>query len=288
MAYLEELDKLVYQQETKFVKAYHAWVRKRRSDETINKLTALLEQGKIEEALDLITEGPNPWPLLFLQIYVIGGIFQSKQTTVNYQFNPLTTNFARDQADFFSSYVSSKQRESLRNIAYRGYLAGESWVQIAKELKNFIGLNDVQQRALIRYRNLLNDQDLSDAEIRRMTNAKRDQMIEARAKTMARGQVGALIEDAAETSYRQGIEAEGLDPNLATKTWHSRGDDKVRFTHTHASLDGQTVNINQPFVSISGAKMQRPHDSSLGAPLTETINCRCRVTFNNPPAIAPL
>lgn len=285
MAYLDELDKLVNQQEAKFVKAYHAWVRTRRSEETIKQLTALLEQGKVEEALDLITEGPNPWPLLFLQIYVIGGIFQSKQMTVSFQFNPLTTNFARDQADFFSNYVSSKQRESLRVIAYRGYLAGQSWQEIARSLKDFIGLNDVQQRALIRYKEVLEGQDLTEAEMRRMLNSRRDQMIESRAKTMARGQVGALIEDAAETSYRQGLEAEGLDPNLATKTWHSMGDNKVRFTHTHASLDGQTVSINQPFISISGAQMQHPHDTSLGAPLTETINCRCRVTFQYPESL---
>lgn len=282
MAYLDELDKLVDQQEAKFVRVYQTWVKERRSDAVINELTRLLEAGRIEEALDLITEGPNPWPLLFLQMYIVGGIFQSNQTTFIYQFNPLTTNFAREQADFFSNYLSSKQRESLRIIAYQGYVAGQSWQEIAKTLKNYIGLNDVQQRALTRYKKLLETQDLSDAEIRRMTNAKRERMIESRAKTMARGQVGALIEDATETSYRQGLEAEELDANLATKTWHSMGDDKVRFTHTHSSLDGQTVPIDQPFVSISGARLLRPHDTSLGAPLSETVNCRCRVTFQYP------
>lgn len=54
------------------------------------------------------------------------------------------------------------------------------------------------------------------------------------------------------------------------KTWVSRDDDRVRFTHQVA--DGQTRPVNVPFV-VGGVEMMYPKDPS--APPQEVVNCRC-------------
>lgn len=57
-----------------------------------------------------------------------------------------------------------------------------------------------------------------------------------------------------------------------THTWVSMMDERVRISHWNA--DGQTVPVNEPFI-VGGYKMMFPLDDSLGAPITEIVNCRC-------------
>jgi hypothetical protein len=57
---------------------------------------------------------------------------------------------------------------------------------------------------------------------------------------------------------------------ISTKTWWSKADGKVRFTHQMAH--GQTVSILEPFI-VGGYQMMYPQDWS--APPKETMHCRC-------------
>lgn len=60
----------------------------------------------------------------------------------------------------------------------------------------------------------------------------------------------------------------------ATKTWVTRGDERVRLAH--ARLQGTTVLLHEPFVT-GGHKLQYPGDPS--APIGLRANCRCSLTF---------
>ena len=62
-----------------------------------------------------------------------------------------------------------------------------------------------------------------------------------------------------------------------TKQWVTVRDTVVRATHVDA--DRQKVPIDKPFI-VGGHEMNMPADSSLGAPIKETINCRCSATYN--------
>lgn len=285
-----ELEKLVAQQEAKFRKTFNEWVKSKRDPDTLRQLQTLLEQGRIEEALDLMTDSQNFWPLLFLQVYVAAGVWEAIQSPFDFRFNPLSNDFPSSQVNIFSSFMNSSQRQMLREVMYQGYSDGKSWHVIAKEMQRNVGLSSRQRITLNNYERLLREVKdgktaLTEAQINRMLTTRRNQLIESRAKMIARDQAGALIEKAREDAFVQGLESDGLFPNQATKTWNSRQDGRVRFTHTHASLDGQTIPLDQPFVSISGARLLRPHDSSLGAPLSETSGCRCFTTFNYPEGV---
>lgn len=56
------------------------------------------------------------------------------------------------------------------------------------------------------------------------------------------------------------------------KEWLTSRDSKVR--DTHKAMNGQTVKLDEPFLSPSGVKLQYPGDPSAGA-ASEIINCRC-------------
>jgi hypothetical protein len=67
--------------------------------------------------------------------------------------------------------------------------------------------------------------------------------------------------------------AAGIAVAVLQKEWVTVRDNKVRSTHVRA--DRQRVAIGTPFI-VGGFRLNRPSDSSLGAPAKETVNCRCK------------
>jgi hypothetical protein len=70
---------------------------------------------------------------------------------------------------------------------------------------------------------------------------------------------------------------EGGNPNI-TKTWITMKDNRVR--DAHQPMEGETVPFDQPFeVNFDGAteELMFPGDTSLGASIGNTINCRCTI-----------
>lgn len=70
---------------------------------------------------------------------------------------------------------------------------------------------------------------------------------------------------------------EALASGKTKKTWFSVKDNNVR--DTHVLVDGETKPISEPFI-VGGSKLMYPKDTSLGASLTEIINCRCSVQYS--------
>jgi hypothetical protein len=60
------------------------------------------------------------------------------------------------------------------------------------------------------------------------------------------------------------------------KVWLSVRDSKVRDSHRHA--DGQAVGLDDLFI-VNGSLLDAPGDSTHGAPIGETIRCRCCLRF---------
>lgn len=63
----------------------------------------------------------------------------------------------------------------------------------------------------------------------------------------------------------------------AKKTWRTRGDNRVRAAH--AAANGQTVGVNDMF-RVGGELLSYPADSSHGASVSNTANCRCSAIYS--------
>lgn len=120
------------------------------------------------------------------------------------------------------------------------------------------------------------EKPLADDDVERAAAAYSTKLSLTRAAVQtAAWALGALAAGRA-MAYQQVINA-GVSSDRVRKVWRTVGDNKVR--DTHAQMNGQVRPFMQPFQSTSGALMQEPGDTSLGAGPAETFNCRCSVTY---------
>ncbi len=84
------------------------------------------------------------------------------------------------------------------------------------------------------------------------------------ARTAVTGAQNAGRQDTYEAAAKMGIKVR--------KRWIATKDERTR--HSHAMLDGQTVDVDKPFVSAFGSKMMFPGDRN-GAVAADLYNCRC-------------
>jgi len=114
---------------------------------------------------------------------------------------------------------------------------------------------------------------LSQADIDKITGRYKDRMLAYRGEVIARTETLASLNAGKQEGIQQLIDAGKLQSSQVTKVWRATGDGRTR--DSHAAMDGQAVAYGQPFTTPDGAQMMHPHDSSLGAPASETIQCRC-------------
>jgi HK97 family phage portal protein len=84
-----------------------------------------------------------------------------------------------------------------------------------------------------------------------------------------------IAEQEAQTAYNAGTYLSGIQMGGGTKTWVTRRDSRVR--GEHMLIHGKTVNIKDAF-SVDGSSLRFPGDPL--APISLTINCRCRLKFD--------
>jgi len=119
---------------------------------------------------------------------------------------------------------------------------------------------------------------LSPETVDRLVGRYRENALRYRGETIARTEALAALNRSEYEATKQALAQSDLPPSAARKIWDSAGDGRVR--DSHRDMDGQSVGIDEPFVSpVTGALMMHPHDASLGAPSRETVGCRCRVRY---------
>lgn len=95
-----------------------------------------------------------------------------------------------------------------------------------------------------------------------------------RATMIARTEVVA----ASNLGNRAGAKATGLP---LTKEWLASPGGRTRDTHAAAgsTYSADPIGLDDPFV-VGGAQLMFPGDSSMGAPASEVVNCRCTEVYN--------
>jgi len=118
---------------------------------------------------------------------------------------------------------------------------------------------------------------LSREEVSKITGRLADSYLQLRGETIARHETMQAMSKGRDDAIRQAVAAGKIEAETTTKTWRNAADGRVRPTHQHASLGGQTVPLDQPFISASGARLRYPHHPA--APTSETLGCRCWVDY---------
>lgn len=114
---------------------------------------------------------------------------------------------------------------------------------------------------------------LSKADVDRITGRYKDRLLNYRGEVIARTETLAALQAGKSEGFEQLIDAGKVRADQVTKTWRATGDGRTR--DSHAAMNGQAVKLREAFTTPDGYKMMHPHDNSLGAPASETIQCRC-------------
>lgn len=113
-------------------------------------------------------------------------------------------------------------------------------------------------------------------DVDRIVGRYADRLLQGRALSIAKTEATKALNGGRAETYQQ-LTDQGADPANIRKTWKHKGDERVR--DSHREMGGQSVRVDQPFVTPRGARLNFPGDDSLGAPESETAGCRCRLVF---------
>lgn len=95
-----------------------------------------------------------------------------------------------------------------------------------------------------------------------------------RGEVIARTEGLPAIRAAKREAFQQLVDDGRVSVQDIERGWSTTTDGRER--ETHGAMNGQTVRgLDQPFESPSGALLQYPGDTSLGAPVSEVVSCRC-------------
>ena len=207
----------------------------------------------------------------------------------------------RNQLELVREFTD-EQRGLVRRIITDGVRAGENPREMAKEIRESIGLTDYQAQVVANYRTALESQDWNNALGRELTDGRSDRSVAAaqradralssdqidtmveryrrnmvafRAETIARTEALRVAHQGTDELFRQAIARGDVEADSLVREWHhtSAGKDP---RPQHEEMNGQTRKVGEAFESGTGARLMYPGDPSAGP--SETVNCRCCVS----------
>lgn len=115
---------------------------------------------------------------------------------------------------------------------------------------------------------------LTEAEVAKITARYSDKLLAYRGTVIARTEALTAFRAAQWDSIRQLVDSGKVRADQVTKVWSATLDGRTR--DAHVALHNHKAGMDEAFISpLSGARMLYPGDTSMGAPGSETVQCRC-------------
>jgi hypothetical protein len=275
----------------------------------VEQIKSLLEQGRVDQAIrtvdaQLLQQGFAP----VAEAITGAAVDAARQTAravnalgeMNISFgitNPQTVSFLRTYEMGLIRAMSSDALASVRTAIQAGAAAGRNPIDVARDVRQFIGLTESQTKAVQNYRGALTsgsrdalsrqlrdrrfdptvaraargESALSTEQIDTMVSRYSARYLKYRSKTIARTESIRALNAGNNQLWNQAVNSGKLEVGQVTKKWITVGDHKVR--PEHAEMDGETVGLNDLF----SYGLAYPGDPSAEPELT--INCRCSLIY---------
>lgn len=215
--------------------------------------------------------------------------------------NARAVSFARNNEYRLIEQLQQDQRDMIRGVISDGTAAGINPREMARSIRDGIGLTSSQEQIVRNYRDALNNGDWSDALGRELRDGRSDRtlrklrdsggslsssqvdaMVEKyranfvayRAETIARTEGARNVHQGANDAMRQAIERGDVKADQLIQEWVP-GPRTKNARRQHQQMRGQQRPFGQAFVAPDGTRLQYPGDPS--APPEQTANCRCSV-----------
>lgn len=174
-------------------------------------------------------------------------------------------------ADDLIAVMGLSPRDAQAVLNYRRSLENRDRAALRSQLRD--ARNDPRILSAIR-----EDQPLSQEYVDKLVGRYANQLEASRAKMIGRTEALRARWTGVQAMWQEQVDA-GLVPAVAVmKKWHHRHDNRVRDTHLSVpQIQPDGVLLNQTFMTSAGNRLAFPGDPS--APMSETINCRCFLSY---------
>lgn len=300
-----ELERLLDKFEPKVRRTFLEIVRDIKDDLTLAEITEALESGRIVEAMQRATDYARLGDAV-----VEANVAGAEQTAAELRELDNSISFDRTGARYGDTItdqrlqlitgVALQQREAIAEVLIAGLRADDPPAKIARGIRESIGLTGPQESAARRFEEALEDMSpkalrreldardrktirrairegkaLTQKQIDNMVARYRRRALKLRAETIARTEVLRALHEGQEEMLRQVIDAQKIDAGTLVRTWRTAADSKVRSSHRF--MDGQDRALGEVFTTGNNFLLAYPGDPD--GPASETINCRCTLTF---------
>ncbi len=274
---------------------------------TLQELTELLEQGRIEEAIQAASQaGAVRIADGYATVYTMAGQNGSEflegvlEITIGFeQVNGRAVRHMQDERLRFIREFTDEQRQANRFALVDGIERGLNPIAQARNFRSSVGLTASQQASVQNYRRLLgqgssealsrqlrdrrfdptvrraiqSDEPLTEVQIDHMVERYAERYVKYRTEVIGRTEALRAVHAGNDEAYRQAIDEGHLVREEIRRTWITARDERVRPSHVAAG--GQARGMDEPF-SVGGALLRYPGDPN--APASETVQCRCALS----------
>jgi hypothetical protein len=181
--------------------------------------------------------------------------------------NPYAAAAARQLAARLVTNVSEQTQVAIREAVTRAFDEGLTRREVSRLVKPLIGLTAKDAQAVLTFRAALEAEGLRQDLALKKTAAYAERKLRERARLIARTELMQASNLGQHALWRQAIER-GLLPATVTRKWIVSRDD--RLCQRCMAMSGQTVGMNEDFVSPYGGRVRNP-------PLHPA--CRCSVAL---------
>lgn len=177
--------------------------------------------------------------------------------------NPHAATFARTQSSRLITSINESQREAVRNLVETSVAEGRTVFDIARDIRNIVGLRPDQVNALSKYRELVTGRpgltiDQIESKVRRYADA----LLRQRGELIARTEVLSAANAGQVESWLE-ARRQGLFSDTMGKQWVVTADELL--CPECEALDGQTIGLTEGFESEGNSILFPPAHP----------NCRC-------------
>lgn len=203
-----------------------------------------------------------------------------------------------NQIDLVRGFTQ-EQRVITRNVITDGVRRGANPREMARSLRDSIGLTETQEQHVRNYRRALEDRDWSNAMRRALRDKRSDRLLERlrrdgepltpkqinrmvedyrrryvahRAETIARTEALRAAHEGHDDALAQAIANGDVEAKQLVEEWHSRRAGP-RARDMHRAMNGKRVPFGTDFVLPDGVRMRGPGDPRGGA--RHNANCGC-------------
>lgn len=227
--------------------------------------------------------------------------------------NPRAQEWIRQHSSSLVTDINESQRQAIQKTISTGYaqgrnprdialdIAGRKSAQTGRRVGGVVGLHPQFANAAGNARTELNNLDANyftrvrrdkrfDRTVKKAIDSGKpipqnmidrivaqyeDRLLQTRAENIARTEALTGMNASGNEAMSQVVEDGLATDDAITESWDATGDGRTRPTHTAAEHSGPIK--HGEFFMVGGYPMRYPGDSSMGAPGSETINCRCMV-----------